>query len=80
MHKVNTKEARRHISRLLDEVNAGEEIVILRRGKPVARMLQIEKQEIKPLQFPDRSAFRRKLPPMKQSSSSLIRDIRDERG
>ncbi|MCF8036224.1 MAG: type II toxin-antitoxin system prevent-host-death family antitoxin [Desulfobacteraceae bacterium] len=80
MQKVNVKEARRNISRLLDEINAGEEIIILRRGKPVARMLRIETQEEKPLQFPDRSLFRSKLPPMKQSSASLIRDIRDERG
>ncbi|MDZ7761976.1 MAG: type II toxin-antitoxin system prevent-host-death family antitoxin [Desulfovermiculus sp.] len=81
MQKVNVKEARRHISRLLDEVNAGEEIIIIRRGKPVARMLQVNKaEEAETLRFPDRSRFRSKLPPMQQSSASLIRDIRDERG
>lgn len=41
MQKVNVKEARRNISRLLDEINAGEEIILLRRGKPVARMVQV---------------------------------------
>ena len=80
MQKVNVKEACRNISRLLDEINAGEEIIILRRGKPVAHMLRIETQEEQPLQFPDRSLFRRKLPPMKQISASLIRGIRYERG
>lgn len=80
MQKINIKEARREISRLLDEVNAGEEIIILRRGKPVARLTQVDAQEPKSLEFPDRSAFRSKLPPMKQDSASLIRDIRDERG
>ena len=73
-------EARRNISRLLDEINAGEEIILLRRGKPVARMVQVENDEREPLRFPDRTLFRSKLRPMKLSSASLIRDIRDERG
>ena len=80
MEKVNTKEARRNISQLIDKVNAGEEIIILRRGKPVARMIQVDPAQAKPLQFPDRRAFRSKLPPMKQSSASLISGLRDERG
>ena len=80
MQKVNTKEARRNISRLIDKVNAGEEILLLRRGKPVARMTQVDPKQTKPLRFPDRSAFRSTLPPMKQSSASLIRGLRDERG
>lgn len=80
MQKVNIKEARRNISRLLDQVSAGEEVIILRRGKPVARMLQVDSQETESLQFPDRSKFRSQLPPAKQDSVSLIRDIRDERG
>ena len=80
MQKVNTKEARRNISQLIDKVNTGEEIILLRRGKPVARMIQVEPEKAKPLQFPDRSAFRSKLPPMKQSSAALIRGLRDERG
>ncbi len=80
MQRVNAKEARRNISHLLDRISAGEEIIILRRGKPVARMSKADEQEEKPLQFPDRNAFRRKLPPMKKNSASLIRDIRDERG
>lgn len=80
MQKVNVKEARRNISRLLDEINAGEEIILLRRGKPVARMVQVGSDDKEPLRFPDRTLFRSKLPPMKQSSAYLIRDIRDERG
>jgi prevent-host-death family protein len=77
---VNVKETRRHISRLLDAVIAGEEIIIVRRGKPVARLVQISGEETQPLRFPDRSDLRRKLPPMSKSSASLIREMRDERG
>ncbi len=80
MQKINVKDARRNISRLLDQVNAGEEIIIFRRGKPVARMLKVDNQGSKPVRFPNRSSFRSRLPSMKQSSASLIRDIRDERG
>jgi len=73
-------EARRNITRLLEKINAGEEIILLRRGKPVARMVQVKNDDREPLRFPDRTLFRSKLPPMKQSSASLIRNIRDERG
>jgi prevent-host-death family protein len=80
MQEVNVKEARRNISRLLDAVAAGEEIIILRHGKPVVRMEKVETQDVKLLKFPDRSALRKKLPPVNESSAALIREIRDERG
>ncbi|MBX3176271.1 MAG: type II toxin-antitoxin system Phd/YefM family antitoxin [Candidatus Hydrogenedentes bacterium] len=35
---VNTHEAKTHLSRLLDRVASGEEIVIARAGKPIARL------------------------------------------
>lgn len=39
MTTVNVREAKTHLSRLLARVEAGEEIVIARRGKPVARLV-----------------------------------------
>lgn len=36
MQIVNVAEAKNHLSRLLDQAAAGEEITITRRGKPVA--------------------------------------------
>ena len=45
MQKVNVREARQQISRLLDAVALGEEIVIMRHGKPAARLLPIPKDE-----------------------------------
>ncbi|OQX08738.1 MAG: prevent-host-death protein [Desulfobulbaceae bacterium A2] len=80
MQKVNVKEARRNISRLLNEVLAGEEVLILRRDKPVARLQQIAEQESRPLRFPDRGNLRDKLPPQIRSSAALLREMRDERG
>jgi prevent-host-death family protein len=39
MRTVNVYEAKTHLSRLLDEAAAGEEIVIARAGKPVAKLV-----------------------------------------
>lgn len=39
---VGAFEAKTHFSRLLDEVEKGEEIVITRRGKEVARLAPME--------------------------------------
>lgn len=38
---VNVHEAKTHLSRLLERVAAGEEIVIARAGKPVARLVPV---------------------------------------
>ena len=40
MRTVNVHEAKTHLSRLLDLVAAGEEIVIAKSGKPVARLVR----------------------------------------
>ena len=45
MTTVNTQEAKAHLSRLLERVVAGEEVVIARAGKPVARLVPIEPEE-----------------------------------
>lgn len=42
MKMVNTHEAKTTLSRLLDEAAAGEEIVIAKAGKPVARLVAME--------------------------------------
>ena len=42
MHQVNIHEAKTHLSRLLEEVEAGEEVIIARNGKPVARLAPIQ--------------------------------------
>lgn len=42
MAEVNVHEAKTHLSRLLLRVAGGEEIIIARAGKPVARLVPIE--------------------------------------
>jgi len=41
MKTVNVHEAKTHLSRLLDEVQAGQEVVIARAGRPVARLVPL---------------------------------------
>ena len=39
MDVVNVQEAKTHLSRLLDRVEKGEEILLARNGKPVAKLV-----------------------------------------
>jgi prevent-host-death family protein len=39
---VNVSEAKKHLSRLLEDVAAGGEVVIAKAGKPVARLVPVE--------------------------------------
>ncbi len=43
MIEVNVHEAKTHLSRLLVRVEAGEEILISRAGRPVARLVAAQK-------------------------------------
>lgn len=39
MRTVNIHEAKTHLSRLVEDVNSGEEVIIAKAGKPVARLV-----------------------------------------
>lgn len=41
---VNVYEAKTHLSRLLERVAEGEEVVIARAGRPVARLVPIDRR------------------------------------
>lgn len=49
MRTVNVHAAKTHLSQLLADVAAGEEIVIARAGKPVAKLVPLPAQEPRPL-------------------------------
>ena len=42
---VNVYEAKTHLSRLLDLVSAGQEVIIARAGRPVARLVPLVSRE-----------------------------------
>ena len=44
MVTVNVHEAKTHLSRLLKQVEAGEEVTIARNGTPVARLVSSKKR------------------------------------
>ena len=41
IRQVNTHEAKTHLSKLLARVEAGEEIVVARAGRPIARIVPV---------------------------------------
>ena len=41
MHTVNIHEAKTHLSKLIEEVDKGREIIIAKAGKPMARLTKI---------------------------------------
>lgn len=44
--QINIHEAKTHLSKLLQRVIAGEEIVIAKAGKPVAKIVPIEQKKV----------------------------------
>ncbi len=42
MKPVNIHEAKTHLSRLIERVEAGEEIIIAKAGRPAARLVPLE--------------------------------------
>lgn len=75
MLTINVRETREKLANLLDAVAAGEEVVILRHGKPVARLTGALPEKI---QFPNRSELRASLPPVRESAAQAVRELRDE--
>lgn len=75
MSTVTLADAKTHLSHLLDQVEAGEEIVITRRGQPVARISPVEKPK---LPVKSLAEFRGRMPRWRKSSAELLREMRDE--
>jgi prevent-host-death family protein len=48
---VNVHEAKTHLSKLLDDVRAGEEIVLAKAGRPYARLVPFEQRSGRELGF-----------------------------
>lgn len=74
MTTVTLVEAKAHLSELLDKVEAGEDVVITRHGRPVAQLSAVmrPKQPLRSL-----AEFRAKMPRLRKPSAVLIREMRD---
>ncbi len=76
MRELSVREARAELAGLLDAVEAGEEIVITRRGVPVARLTQTTAHSAARSDFPSRKALREQLPQAKTPAHEVIRELR----
>ena len=65
------------MSELIGAVRKGREILITEHGKPVARLVPIEKPKARA--FPGRAAFRRSMPAFHPPLSSTISEDREDR-
>jgi antitoxin (DNA-binding transcriptional repressor) of toxin-antitoxin stability system len=77
MVTVNLAQAKAHLSELLDKVETGEEVIITRRGRPVAHIRQAVSSK-KPLPLAKLAAFRARMPRWRKSSAALLREMRDD--
>lgn len=75
MATVSVAEAKARLSEILSKVEGGEEVIITRRGEPIARIASLKKT-LKPLS--SLKDFRGKIPPSASSSAELVRQMRDE--
>lgn len=75
MRTVNVSETREHLAQLLDAVEAGEEVLIVRRDRPVARLVPVA-NGMNP--FPSRRELREALPPMREDADAVVRALRDD--
>ena len=76
MLEVNVKEARSKLSILLDRVERGEEIIIKRRGKKVARLVSPKRENA----LPSLRKFRDSISATGKSLSQTVVDLRKHEG
>lgn len=78
MERINLADAKARLSEIVDRVEAGESIEIVRRGKPAARLVPTSKpRELKPIDFEALRKLRESLPYQEESAADLIRRMRD---
>ena len=75
MQRHVVSSARAKLASLLDDVEAGDEVIILRRDRPVARLVGIDRT-MSP--FPSRASLRSQIPPMRRPIDEDVRSARDD--
>ena len=76
MITVNLAQAKARLSELLDNVEAGQDVVITRRGRAVAHLSAVVSPR-KPLQLRELAEFRATMPRLRRPAAELLRDLRD---
>lgn len=79
MRTVSLADAKARLSALLDAVEAGEEVVITRRGQPVARMVREHGSAAGSADWVERlRGFHAGQPALSGSAVELVRELRDQ--
>jgi prevent-host-death family protein len=76
MKHIGIKQARQELPGLIDRAEAGEEVIITRQGKPVAKLIAAPKV-LKPL--PSLAEFRKGIRQTGTPAAQLLRDERNAR-
>ena len=76
MKTVNLAEAKAHLSELVELASRGEAVQILRRGKPIAQLVSVERKR-KPIDLAMLQNLTAKMPYQEQSAGDFIREMRD---
>ena len=76
MVTVSLAQAKARLSELVDKVEAGQEVVITRRGKAVAHLSAVAGPR-KPLPLRELAGFRATMPRLRRPTAELLREVRD---
>jgi prevent-host-death family protein len=76
MDTINLADAKAHLSELIDRVEAGDSIDISRRGRPVARLTQVERPR-KRIDIVVLKELTSAMPPQTGDAANLVRAMRD---
>lgn len=76
MNTCTVTKAKTHLSELLARVESGEEIIITRRGHPVAQLSPIRPAK-RPPDWQAIRAFRESMLGVETSATDLVRDMRE---
>ena len=77
MNEAGIRQARQHLSALLEEVARGREITITDRGRPVARLVPPSRRLSRP--FPGRTSFRNEVAAKGAKVGQAVLEARDDR-
>lgn len=75
METISVADTKAHLSELLARIEGGEEIMITRRGKPVARLCSVQQPRKAITSLAD---FRHELPRQKISASEVLLRLRED--
>ncbi len=77
MRSINLADAKTHLSKLVERAAAGEPVLILRRGKPIAQITSVEEPRT-PIDLSALRALTQAMPKQKHGAADMVRKMRDD--